>query len=151
MWAQMKVLCKDCQKVTCYWLEMECVTLWIMHCTTEYDFVCHSPESKTFNLEKRRNDGQDCRIIAVEDWMLGKEKNVEKILYLKKKEFLFLIHKRKKFWKNCVVRKDKIFEKILNLKTRKCEFWENFVQGKNCWNWKCDRKNCTENKKILAP
>ncbi len=44
---------------------MECV-MWIMLCTTEYDFVCHSLESQTFNLQTRRNDGQDHRIIVVE-------------------------------------------------------------------------------------
>ncbi len=62
--------------------------LWIMLCTTEYDFVYHSLECQTFNLQKRRNDGQNLRIIAVEDWTLGKEKNAEKILYLKKKKIL---------------------------------------------------------------
>ncbi len=66
--------------------------------------MCLSFESQIFKLQKRRNDGQDRRIIAVEDWTLGKEKNVEKILSLKgkkiKKIFLRKLCTLKKVWEN---------------------------------------------------
>ncbi len=115
----MKVLRKYYWRVSCKWLEMECVMLWIMLFTTKYDFVSYSLESQTFNLQKRRNDGQNQKIITVKDWILGKEKNV-KILYLNRKKILKKIYK-KKFWENCVLKKEKVYEEILNLKTRKCD------------------------------
>ncbi len=49
-----------------------------MLCTTEYDSAYDSLESQTFNLQKR-SDGQDHRIIAVEDGTLGKKKLLKKI------------------------------------------------------------------------
>ncbi len=116
-------------------LKMECVKLWIMLSTTKYEFVFHSLESQTFNLQKKKkkegNDGQDHEIIAVEDWTLGKGKNVEKISYLKKKKIL------KKFIK------EKSLKKIVYLEKKKYlrKFWtwkpENAITilGKFC-TWK---------------
>ncbi len=104
----MKVVRKYYRGVSCFWLEMECVTLWIMLCTSEYDFVCHSCQSQTFYLNKRRNNGQDIRIIVVEDWTMGKEKKWWENFVLKKK-FNFI---KKKFWENCTIRKKKYLRKF---------------------------------------
>ncbi len=119
---------------------MACV-MWIMLCTTKYDFGCHSLESQTFNLQKRRNDGRDHRIIAVEDWTLGKEKKLRK----------FCTWNRRKLLKNLQKKK------ILNLKTRKCDnnfekifYLEKTVEIGSATE-KILRKGFIENKKNLAP
>ncbi len=106
-----------------------------MFCTTEYDFACHSLESQTFNLQKRRNDGHDHRIIAVVKKILYlkkkkfffkfiKEKKIEKIVYLKKKKYLI------KFWtwkpENVVriLRKFYTWKKLSKSEVRQKKFWE---------------------------
>ncbi len=143
MWTQMKVLRKYYRRVSCYWLEMECVMLWIMLCTTECDFVCHSFEGQTFNLPTKKKE-RCARSQNNWCWRLnaGKRKNVEKILYLKKKKIFFLFIKEKIFEKVVYLGKKDTWENF-ELENTKIwqQSWENFVLGKNCRNRKYGKKN----------